>query len=697
MPTLTRTCNVCEAMCGLLVTTENGRITDIRGDKDNVLSRGHLCPKGPAMREVLEDPARLKRPMRRTGSTWTELGWDEALDEAAARLRRVQEQHGKDSVGVYMGNPNVHNHGASFFLTPFLRALRTKSRYDANSQDANPKLFACLMMFNNRTSITVPDVDRTDFFLALGANPAASNGSLMSLGDVRGRLTGIVKRGGRFVLIDPRRTESAAWASEHHAIRPGGDPAFLLSMLHVIFAGQNMNEYSLRNDTEGLDALKSLAARFPPERVSAAVGLDADVIRGLARDFAAARRAVAYSRVGTCVNEFGPLGAWLTEALNVVTGNFDREGGMMFPSPAVDLSGALGEGRLPWGRWRSRTRGLPEFGGNLPGATMAEDMENEGEGRLRGFVTVAGNPVLSVPNGPRLARALDTLDTYVAVDFYLSETTRHAHLILPPTHALEHTHFDLVFHTLAVRNTVAFSEQVVAPEENTRHDWQILAGLTERIGGADQLPRAEDGSVLPPDALLAQLLPMGSSGLTLDQVRAQPHGIDLGPLVPQREKRVRGKLQLAPQCFLDDARRLDDWIDRARQGELLLIGRRHLRTNNSWMHNCHSLTKGKDRATLLVHPDDAQRLQLSEGKLARISSRAGTVEAPVELSSDVRPGVVSLPHGYGHAELHAGPFAQPNAAQLPGPNINALTDDQHVEPLLGTAILNGVPVEVRPL
>lgn len=714
--TLTRTCNVCEAMCGLLVSVEDGKITDVRGDPDDVFSRGHLCPKGPAMREVLEDPARLKRPLRRTATGWEELSWEAAFTDAAARLRKVQKEHGPDALGVYVGNPTVHNHGASLLLSPFLKALRTKNRFDANSQDANPKLFACMEMYGSRSSITLPDVDRTDYLLMLGANPAASNGSLMTLGDVRGRLQGIRKRGGKVVLLDPRRTESAAWADAHHALRPGGDAAFLLAVLHTLFAEEKVDRAALAGSARGLVGLEAFAARFPPERVAAAVGLEADAIRGIARDFAAAKRAVAYGRVGTCTNEFGPVASWLVEALNVVTGNFDREGGAMFSSPAVDVASLL-SGKRGYARWRSRVRGLPEFGGNLPATVMAEEMETAGPGQIRAFLTLAGNPVLSVPNGPRLARALAGLDTYVAVDFYLNETTRHAHLILPPVHALERSHFDVVFNSLAVRNVAKFSEPVVAPAPDSRDDWEILLELGMRLGGVrlghpllDGLVRVlhEGGLKLHPDRVLDLLLRAGPygdklrpwrSGLTLDEVRLAKHGIDLGPLVPQRKRRVRhpeGLVDLAPATLLGDASRLDTWLEAQARGGLVLIGRRHLRTNNSWMHNCHSLTKGKDRATLLVHPEDAARLGLKAGAPAKITSRAGSAVAPVEISDEVRPGVVSLPHGYGHQDLpREGVGAQPGAAALPGPNINAVTDDQLVEPLVGTAVLNGVPVQVE--
>ncbi len=702
--TFHRTCNVCEAMCGMVLTVDDGKITDVRPDKEDVFSRGHICPKGPAMREVLEDPDRIRHPMRRTPGGWERVGWDEALNEAATRLDEIKRAHGVNAVGLYVGNPTVHNHGSISLMPFFARALATRNRFDANSQDANPKLFACMMMYGDQLSVTLPDVDRTDYFLMLGANPAASNGSVMTLGDVKGRITGIRERGGRVVLIDPRRTETAAWADEHHFIRPGGDAALLAAMLHVLFAEGKLDS-ELEAATRGLDELRAFAARHSPEQVAEAVGIDAPTIRRLAHEFAAAKRAVAYGRVGTCQNPFGPVASWLIEALNVVTGNFDRPGGAMFSSPAVDAA-SLGRKLVGnhWGRWRSRVRGLPEFGGNLPASVMAEEMETPGDGQLRGFVTFAGNPVLSTSNGERLARALAKLEYMVSIDFYINETTRHANLILPPTHSLEHGHFDAVFHTLAVRNTVKYSERVIAPAPDTREDWEILYELGMRLGGLKTGNRLLDGAMrlawragvkLSPDRLIDVMLRTGKYRLSLKKVRQAVHGIDLGPLEPRRADKVRlpdARVDLAPAALVADAQRLDAWLGERAGAGLVLIGRRHLRTNNSWMHNVRSLVKGPDRATLLMHTDDAAKLGLAGGAPVRVVSRVGQVTAKLETTADIRRGVVSLPHGYGHAAAAA---SMAIAGALPGPNVNALTDDEMVEPLLGTAVMNGVPVRVE--
>ena len=659
----------------MLATVEDGRVVDLRGDPDDVFSRGHICPKGPAMREVQEDPNRLRHPMRRTAGGWQRVGWDEALDEAARKLKEIQRRDGKDAAAIYLGNPTVHGHGAALFLQPLLAALGSKNRFDANSMDANPKLFACLQMYGSLTAVAVPDVDRTDFLLMLGANPAASNGSLMTLGDVRGRLRGIRERGGRIVVLDPRRTETAAWADEHHFIRPGGDAPFLLGLLHVLFAEGFVVDERVARIADGLPSVRSLAERFPPERVAAASGVPAETIRKLARAFGSARTAVCYGRVGTCLNDFGCEASWLIEVVNVVTGNFDRPGGAMFASPAVDVS-RLGRwlGLDGWNRRRSRVRGLPEIGGQLPTATLAEEIETPGAGQIRALVTVAGNPVLSAPNGERLARAFAGLEYMVAVDFFINETTRQAHLILPPRYALERPHADVVFPFLAVRNVMKYSEPVVEPAPDTRDEWEILDGLSRRLAGLPRWPR------VTPERVLDLALRLGPYRLSVDELRRNPHGIDLGPLRPSRRQRVArpgGRVDLAPAALMEQMARVERTVDSARAADgLVLIGRRQLRSNNSWMQNCHSLVKGPDQTRLLMHPGDAARLGLVDGQEVRVTSRVGEVTSRLEATDAMMPGVVSLPHGWSKV------------------NVNALTDDLRVEPVLGTAVLNGTPVTV---
>ena len=707
-----RTCSLCEAMCGLEITVDGGVVTRIEGDAEDVLSKGHICPKGPAMKELAEDPDRVRRPLRRTRSGGFEaVRWESALAEAGERIAAIQRAHGRDSVGMYTGNPAVHNHGATLMSQVLGLVLGSKNKYDSNSADANPKLFACERMYGDMTAITVPDIDRTEHFLMFGANPLASNGSIMSLGDVRGRIKGIRGRGGVLVVVDPRRTETAEVADRHVPIRPGGDAALVAALLQVLFARGLVREEAVSGMATGLAELRAAVAPFTPERVARRTGIEPAEIVRMAVDFAAAKRAVAYGRIGICHGVFGATGSFLIEALNVVTGNFDRPGGAMFASPAIDLSGVartLGVGGA--GRFRSRVRGLPEVGGMLPCATLADEIETPGEGQIRGLVTVAGNPVLSVPNGDRLGRALAGLDFMVSVDLYVNETTRHAHLVLPPRPGLARGHYDLVLHAVAVRNTARWSEPVLAPEPDSRDDWDILQGLAKEVARArGGLSRAAArlmdrlgglSAERAVDLLLRlgpygdKLLPFGE-GLSLRELKRHPHGVDLGPLVPNRMRRVNKvghKVDLAPADVISDiARALAD-VDAAAEG-LVLIGRRHVRSNNSWMHNCPSLVKGPSRTALFVHPSDASSQGLTDGSFARVESRVGDVVAAVRVTDEVMPGVVSLAHGFGH-EAAKGTLRV--AGAVAGPSMNTLTDDAVVEPLTGSAVLSGVPVRVFP-
>lgn len=677
------TCNLCDALCGLEAIVENNRLTSIRGNTEDVFSQGHICPKGHALRELLDDPRRLRAPIKRTGDTWSEISWDDALAECAQRLRNIQREHGKNAVAIYVGNPTAHSHRAAFGSQLLTMALGSHNRFDPNSQDSNPRIFACTEMYGDGLAMAIPDIDRTDFLLMLGANPAASNASQMSMGDARARLKAIRARGGRIVLVDPRRTETANWCDEHLFLRPGGDAALILAILCVLFRENRVDRAKINQLAAGLEQLESSAKNFAPERVAPAIGLSAEQIISLAHQLSNAKRAAVYARVGVCQNELGPTAIWLVEALNVVTGNFDREGGVLFSRPAADL-GPLARLLVGnhFGRWRSRVRGLPEFLGALPSAAMAEEMDTPGEGQIRGLVCFAGNPVLSTPNGPRLERALPSLDFMVGIDFYLNETTRHASIILPPVTALESGNYDLFMLSLAVRNLVKYSPPILERAPNTRDDWEILSELALRL----RLPAPRAFYSIArrllrslPEAVIDLLLRTGKYGLSLDTLRDRPHGIDLGPLCPSGQDRIHTpdqRVRLAPEKLLADLPRLERWLDE--KSELVLIGRRHLRSNNSWMNGLHSLSKGPVRSKLQLHPLDAARFGIHQDDAVRIESRAGSVIAQAQLTEDVMPGVVSLPHGFD------------------SPNVNALTDEQHVEPILGTSILNGVPVTLRP-
>ncbi|MEM1413693.1 MAG: molybdopterin oxidoreductase family protein [Myxococcota bacterium] len=720
-----RACHLCEAICGLTLEIEDTgsgeRIRSIRGDESDPLSRGYMCPKGSALADLHEDPDRLRNPVRRVGSgddaRWEPMRWDEAIEEVATRLHEVQKAHGNDAVGTYLGNPTAHNLGGMLFGPPLLRALRTKNRFSATSADQLPHMFAAYQMFGHQLLLPVPDVDRTDHLIILGANPLASNGSILTAPGMRKRLQAIREAGGKVVVVDPRRTETAKQADAHHFLRPASDPFFLLAFLHELFRRGAVDLGRLAPHCDGLDELRALAKAFPPERAAGPTGMAAADIVALVDGFLSAERPVLYGRMGTCTQVHGGLNGWLLYAINAVAGRLDRPGGMMFPTPAVDLTAQSGRGSF--GRWRSRVRDLPEFGGELPVAALAEEIATPGEKQIRALLTFAGNPVLSTPNGRRLDAALEGLDFMVAIDPFVNETSRHAHVILPPCSPLERAHYDLVFHAFAVRNTAKWSQPAFALPAGSKTDAWILASLRLRLETLRAGPLSKKAvtaralRIGGERAMMEAALRTGPYGhglfgrslggkpapgeLTLGRLEKAPHGIDLGPLMPQLPDRLpsrggeEGRVDLAPKVFLEDVERLVAAETEATPG-LRLIGRRQLRSNNSWMHNAPRLMRGKDRCTLLVHPSDAEARGLATGDVAKVRSRVGEVEAPVEVTPDVMAGVVSLPHGFGHGRpgVRLGV-----AARQPGVSMNDLTDGDAIDPLTGNAVLNGVPVEVE--
>ncbi len=696
-------------MCGLTLEVESERLLSIRGDRDDPFSRGFLCPKATALQDIHEDPDRLRFPVRRTATGWQRLSWKQALDETAERLLRIQEARGKDAVAVYLGNPTVHNLGTLLLGVPFVKALGTHNRYSATSVDQLAHHLAAFLMFGHQLLLPIPDVDRTALFLVLGANPAVSNGSLMSAPGMPLRLKALKARGGRLVVVDPRRTETAELADTHLFIRPGTDALLLLAMLHTLFAEGRVQPGRLSAFLDGLGAVEQLVQAFPAEVVAGPTGVPAEAIRRLARDFAAAPSAVAYGRVGLSTQEFGGLCQWLLNVLNAVTGNLDRAGGAMFTRPAFDVIGA-GASRGHFGLRRSRVRQLPEFGGEYPVATLAEEILTPGPGGIAALVTVAGNPVLSTPNGTQLDRALGSLDFMASVDFYVNETTRHAHLILPPTSPLEHDHYDVVFHLLAVRNTAKYSPGLFPAPPGALQDWEIFNGLTARLarrgrfGGLRARARAVALRWASPRRLLDLGLRAGPYGrrsphrLTLAALEAAPHGVDFGPLEPCLPGRLHTRnrhIQLAPAELMGDVGRLSSRYLKSpapANGSLQLVGRRQLRSNNSWMHNSLRLVKGPPRCTLLMHPEDAAMRGLTHGEPVVVQSRAGAIPLPLEVSEEMMPGTVSIPHGWGHGR--DGVLAQVATAH-PGASINDLTDERLVDALTGAAAFSGVPVQVR--
>ena len=710
-----RTCNLCEAMCGIAIETAGGKVTSIRGDKSDPFSRGYICPKAAALADLHEDPDRLRYPVRRTEAGFVRIGWDEAFDEVATRLQAVQAAHGRNAVGLYFGNPTVHNYGSMLYGLPFSRALGTRNRFSATSVDQLPQQMASLYLFGHQLLLPIPDLDRTDFFLIIGGNPAVSNGSLMTAPGAAKRIQAIRARGGKVVVVDPRHTETAELADRHHFIRPGTDVYLLLGVLHTLFAEKLEKPGRLGAMTDGLEVIEREVANFSPERVAAVTGIDAAAIRVLAREFAAAKSAVAYGRLGACTQEFGAVTAWLVTVLNVVTGNLDRVGGAMFTRPAVDvvaLTARLGQ-KGHFDKGRSRVRNLPEFAGEYPSAVMAEEMLTEGKGQIKAMVTVAGNPVLSTPNGKQLDRALAGLDFMVSIDFYINETTRHADIILPPTGPLEHENYDLVFHVLAVRNTAKFSPALFEPAKDARHDWEIFLELSSRLGkpgpAAPVVARAKRAVLrrLTPERLLDVALrtgPYGArrGGLSLKKLKEEVHGIDLGalePCLPERLYSAGKRITIAPPLFVGDLDRVRKKLDEASgltaEGfDLRLIGRRQLRSNNSWMHNSYRLVKGRNRCTLLMHPDDAAGRELTSQQRVRVTSRVGSVEIELEISPEIMPGVISIPHGWGHDR----PGVEMATAQKhAGASINDLTDDLAIDTLSGNAAFSGVPVRVEAL
>ena len=759
MATHYRTCPFCEATCGLEIETEGREVVAVRGDEQDVFSRGFICPKAYGIKQLHEDPDRLTTPLIRRDGELVEASWDEAFEEIDRRLSPILAEHGRNAVGVYLGNPNAHNLSAVLYAPAWLRLLGSQNVYSASTVDQMPKQVSVGHMFGTMLSVPVPDLDRCEHLLLLGANPLVSNGSLLTAPNMRGRLRSIRERGGKVVVVDPRRTRTAEEADEHHFIRPGAD-ALLLAAIACTLVEEGLDIASLPEEiaprpaepgasrktgelaahVAGLDELRKLVREFTPESVAGTCGIEAGEIRRIARELAAAERGAVYARIGTCTQEFGTLASWLVDVLNVLTGNLDREGGAMFTRAAAgqkNSSGAGGSGKgLRFGRWASRVRGLPESYGELPVAALAEEIDTPGEDQIRVLVTIAGNPLVSTPNSERLTRAVEGLDFMLAVDIYVNETTRHADVVLPGPEPLEKSHYDIALYQLAARNVANYSppvfEATVPPEWRTylrlagivtgqgpaadveALDAMVIQTLVQReladpasrVAGRDAAeliealePRRGPERILD---LMIRVGPYGDAfgedpeGLTLDVLEQHPHGIDLGPLesrLPDVLRTPSGKVELMPEPIVADVARLRGALERERNGGMVLIGRRQLRSNNSWMHNLPALVKGKDRCTLHIHPDDAARLGLTDGGRALVRSSAGEVEAPVELTDGIMPGVISIPHGWGHDEdgVRMGV-----AAAHAGVNSNVLADESFVDPLSGNAVLNGIPVEVAP-
>lgn len=708
-----RQCPLCEAHCGIRVEVSGSQVLRIEGDPDDVLSGGYICPKATALAGLHDDPERLRTPLKRVGEEFVAITWAEAFEYAGTRLRDLRRTHGRDSVGAYLGNPTAHS-SAVFAIEGLKRLLRSKNIFSAASIDQFPQYLAAHEMFGDHTVLPLVDIDRTDHLLIIGANPAVSNGSITTMPDARRRVKDVRSRGGRVVVVDPRRTETVRLADEHVAVRPGGDTHLLLGMLHVLF---NEGLVSPAPWVSGVDEVRRLVASHPPVVAAERCGVEVTTIERLARDFAAAPSAVAYGRLGICHSETGTVTAWLITVLNAVTGNLDSVGGAMFATPPVDLGKVL---RLIWGRsshdtFRSRGADLPDLNGELPLVALADEITRPGPRQLRGLIVCAGNPALSAPNARAVSEALGTLDFLVSVDLYLTETSRMADLILPPVSHLERSELDVVFPAFSVRNNARWSPRAVVPDAEGLEDWDIILGLaTELIAGPGSgiARRAVAGVLKVVDAhkvvdALIFIGPQGPlskdssgrrrgrQGLSARRVRRTPGGVDLGPLEPRLAKVIRTKdkqVRLAPSALLAAARQLPVGQGPARSDfDLQLIGRRHLRSNNSWLHNVPTMVKGRDRCTALMHPADAAARSLTDADSVVVTSAIGSIEVPLEISDEVRQGVVSIPHGWGHDRPEAG---WTTANSHPGVNVNAIIDEALVDRLSGNAAVNATMVAV---
>tara|TARA_R110001592_G_scaffold61017_1_gene185825 strand:+ start:7091 stop:9268 length:2178 start_codon:yes stop_codon:yes gene_type:complete len=705
-----RTCNLCEAMCGIEIVTSGKQILSIKGDKQDTFSHGHICPKATALQDLHEDPDRLRQPVEKVNGEWKEISWEAAFEKTVTYINAVQKKYGRDAVGTYFGNPNVHNLGSMLYGRELLHELKTKNKFSATSVDQLPHHIIAHKLFGHQLKMPVPDIDNCDHFLIIGANPVASNGSIMSVPDVKNRLKSITKKGGQVIVIDPRLTETAEIASQHHFIKPGSDVLLLLAMLNTLFNEKLAKPGRLKEITPDWNQLAIDVAPYSPERVAQHTGIEASEIRLLVRDFAKAKAPVCYGRMGASVQTFGTLTQYLIIAFNILNGRLDARGGMMFTQPAADLISHTGKGHL--GRTQSRVRQLPGFSGELPVSALAEDILTEGEGQIKAMVMMAGNPVLSTPNGQQLDKAFQNLDFMVSIDFYINESNRHADIILPPVSILERSHYDLIFHLLAVRNTAKYSPALFKAEENTKQDWEILLELSHKLRGKTDLKSQVMHKLkmfLGPEAQLDLMLRTGPyggglnilKGMSLRKLKAQPHGIDLGelkPVLPRSLKTKDKKIQLNRAFFMADLPRVNQHFFSEEANEsarpFSLIGRRHVRSNNSWLHNSKRLVKGKNRCTVMIHPYDASALKIENLQTVKVESRVGQVELPAEITEEVMQGVVSIPHGFGHNRGGTGwKIAEAHA----GVSVNDLTDDMQIDALSGNAVLNGVPVSIQAL
>ena len=699
-----RTCNLCEAMCGIEIKHDGVKVLSMKGDKDDPFSKGYICPKATALQDLHEDSDRLRHPVERTANGWKEIGWAEALDKVAAGIQSVQKKHGQNAFGIYLGNPNVHNLGGMLTIKHLLTSIKTRSRFSATSIDQLPHHIVSMHLFGHMLRIPVPDVNRTQYMLIIGGNPLASNGSIMTAPNMRQKLKDIKARDGKVVVIDPRRTETADIASEHHFIRPATDVLLLLAMLNEIYLQGYADKPHAKNSRAAalvpeIARIADFAKDYSAESVAEITGIAAKEIKRLVKEFCEAESSVCYGRMGVSVQEFGLLSQYLIMLINIVTGRLDEVGGLMFPNPAVDVVNNSGPGYL--GKRHSRVSNLPDFNGDYPVVAMADEMLVEGAGQLKGFMTVAGNPVLSTPNGEKLDTAFANLDFMVAIDYFVTETSRHAHIILPPVSPLERDHYDVTFNNFAVHNVAKYSEALFAKQRSAKHDWQIYLELAKRLDKKAALATKVERliiKVLGPKFVLNQGLKRGPyKGLNLKQLKENPHGIDLGSLktmLPQALKHKDKQIHLNVDFYQADLERVQEMMQDYDDKQILLIGRRHVRSNNSWLHNSYRLVKGKPRCTLMLHPETAKEYGIEDGQNVKVTSRVGSVTIVAEVTDELMPKVVSIPHGWGHGRKGV---RQKIAQAHAGVSVNDLTDDTLIDQLSGNAAVNGVPVQLEAI
>lgn len=737
-----RICPFCEQNCATLVTVDPATqsVLTVRGDKDDPLSQGYICPKAYALKDLHHDPEMLTGPMMRRGGRFEAVSWEEALDHTARRLAEIQRDHGPNAIASYFGTGLTHVPGLALYAPLLLGTLGSNQVYSASSVDSHAHFMATASMFGGLASMPIPDIDRSDYFVVIGANPLQSNGSFMTAPGVPRRLRAIQARGGKVVVIDPRRTETAELADWHLSIQPGSDAVLLLAIAHLLFKENLVNLGHLADYAENLEDLRTIAERFTPEIASAACGISAADICTLARELAAAPRACIYGRIGSSMQQFGSITNWLIIAINALTGNLDQPGGSMFPRgvfEAILFSERYKDGAIPYDRWHTRVSGMPELGAQLPCAAMMEEMDTPGPGQVRALITLCGNPLLSTPNGGgRLTRAVENLEFVLSFDIFINETSRHADVILPSPRCLEHSDFMVVYPFFTVRDYIRWNAPVFPPSPGALHDSEIMCGIVARLRGitpeeADDLALrmlheqlCDQGNAvaarIPFDDMRARLTethgqdrmfellirtgPYGDhfgdnpDGLTIEKLKALPHGVDFGPMEPRIADVIHlpgGKMDLAPEAIVRDLPRLEEWLAAEKPTGLNLLGRRHMRSFNTWMHNLPSLAKGPNPCTLMMHPADAQVRQIADGQTVRIRSRTGSVEVPVELSDEIRPGVVSLPHGWGHDDPEVP--GQLRAKARAGVNYNLLADEALLDVPSCNTNLNGIPVEVVPL